>query len=378
MQAKILKPNMKSSRTIIEAISQRTSEPLTFMEVCGTHTVSIFRSGIRSLLPPNISLLSGPGCPVCVTDQGEIDCAIDLLDTPGIMIATYGDMLRVPGTHGSLAGKKSEGREVQVVTSAAQALNLAKKHPKKEVVFLAVGFETTAPATAATILEAAKERVQNFSILCFHKKTPLVLKQLVQDPVLQIDGFILPGHVSVILGHSGYRFISEEYGIPCAIAGFEPMDILLAIADLTFQRTSCTAALHSLYPRAVRPEGNLKALNLLDSVFQSCSASWRGLGVIPQSGYQLKDSYSFFDAIPKLELTIPTPPPPHGCRCGDILSGHLVPSQCPLFAAQCTPMTPIGPCMVSSEGSCSAYYKYNRRGVSSWKKLPLATEAEDA
>ncbi|MDD2378923.1 MULTISPECIES: hydrogenase formation protein HypD [Aminobacterium] len=362
---------------VIEAIGQRLTKPLTFMEVCGTHTVSIFRSGIRSVLPPGLSLISGPGCPVCVTDQGEIDCAINLLDMPDITMATYGDMLRVPGTRGSLSERKSDGKDVRLITSAAQALSIAEDNPEREIVFLAVGFETTAPATAATILEATEKNITNFSILVYHKQTPPVLEQLVKDPDLKINGFILPGHVSVILGHKAYRFLADHYGVPCAIAGFEPMDILLAIADLVFQHSNGETALHSLYPRAVRPEGNQKALDLISKVFTPCSARWRGLGLIPSSGYALKDEFAAFDALLRFGITIPTPKPPAGCCCGDVLAGHITPLKCPLFAAACTPMTPVGPCMVSSEGSCSAYYKYNRGGASPWKRSPSATEAAD-
>ncbi|MDD2206152.1 MAG: hydrogenase formation protein HypD [Aminobacterium sp.] len=366
-----------TAQHVIEAIGQRISKPLTFMEVCGTHTVSIFRSGIRSLLPEELSLVSGPGCPVCVTDQGEIDCAIDILDMPQITVATYGDMLRVPGTKSSLSERKSEGKDVRLVTSAAQALSIAENNPEREVVFLAVGFETTAPATAATVLEAREKNISNFSILSYHKQTPPVLEQLVQDPDLKIDGFILPGHVSVILGHNAYRFIAQKYKIPCAIAGFEPMDILLAIADLVFQHANGQAVLHSLYPRAVRPEGNQKALSMIDRVFTPCSARWRGLGEIPLSGYMLKEEFSSFDTLLRFQITLTSPPPPAGCRCGDVLAGHIRPLECPLFAKRCTPMTPVGPCMVSSEGSCSAYYKYNRGGESPWKKSHLATEVAD-
>lgn len=328
------------------------------MEVCGTHTVSIFRNGVRSLLPTEISLISGPGCPVCVTSQGEINAAVELARRPGTIVATYGDMLRVPGGSSSLAAERAAGRDVRVVTSAAEALHIAGENPDRETVFLAVGFETTSPATAAVVREAAEKGTSNFSVLCLHKVVPPALQLLASDKELQIDGFLLPGHVSTIIGEAPYRFLSEEYGIACAIAGFEAEDILFGVLELVRQIRTDKPAVRSLYRRAVRPDGNTRALKLLDQVFTASDASWRGLGVIPASGYALREPFRIFDAPGKLGLTVTEAPVPDGCRCGDVLSGLILPPECPLFGTACTPVNPVGPCMVSSEGSCAAHYKY--------------------
>lgn len=347
-----------------ETLKHLISRPVTFMEVCGTHTVSIFRSGIRSLLPEEITLLSGPGCPVCVTDQSEIDAAIALADIPNVTVTTFGDLLRVPGRGGSLLDARGHGADVRIVTSSLQALDTASREPGRQVVFLAPGFETTAPSTAAVILEAAEKKTANFSVLSLHKLVPPVLSVLAADPELTVDGLILPGHVSVILGESPYAFLPERYGIACAIAGFEAEEILFGLVELLRQIRTDRPAVRSLYGRAVRPEGNGKARALMERVFLPVDAPWRGLGVIPSSGLALREQFLPWDAAQRFPL--PTSPAhvETGCRCGDILTGKLTPPECPLFDNPCTPASPVGPCMVSSEGSCAAHYRYALRGIS--------------
>lgn len=347
---------------LIKALNRLAPKNMTFMEVCGTHTVSIFRNGIRSVVPQNIRLLSGPGCPVCVTAQGDIDAIIETAGNPGIIVATYGDMMRVPGTSGSLAQKRSEGADIRIITTASSCIDLALQNPSKEILFLAIGFETTAPATASMLMEAKERAVHNISVACFHKRTPPVLEKLAMDKDLKIDGFLLPGHVSVILGYEPYRFLADSYGIACSITGFEAEDILLGLADLAKQVMDGTPCLHSTYQRAVKPGGNKLAVELMEKVFVNSNAVWRGIGEIPDSGMKLNENFRDYDAISKLDMAVRKVAPPKGCRCGDVLSGRITPRECPLFAKGCDPVNPIGPCMVSGEGTCSAYYKYSRGG----------------
>ncbi|NLB83404.1 MAG: hydrogenase formation protein HypD [Synergistaceae bacterium] len=342
---------------IVDGLHRLNTRPLSVMEVCGTHTVAIFRSGIRSLLPPDLRLVSGPGCPVCVTDQGEIDGALSLVEK-GALVATYGDMLKVPCDRGSLASKRSEGYDVAIITNAMDVLALAEKHPDREVVFLAVGFETTSPATAALVKAASQKDISNLSVLSFHKRTPPVLTVLAGDPELKISGFLLPGHVCVILGHDPFRFLSRDCGLPSVIAGFEPEQILLGLAEILRQTARGESSLASVYGRAVRPEGNEKARRLLDEVFVVRDAPWRGIGVIPGSGYALAQKYESFDAEKRFSLSIQPGHSLPGCRCGDVLTGKITPPECPLFRTACTPLSPVGPCMVSSEGTCGAYFRF--------------------
>jgi hydrogenase expression/formation protein HypD len=347
-------------RTAGQALFRLVDRPLRFMEVCGTHTVSIYRSGLRALFPTALSLVSGPGCPVCVTAQEEIDTLVRISRMEGLVIATYGDMLRVPGSQQSLAEARAQGASVQVVLSAASALDLARETPDKTVVFAAVGFETTAPATAAVVLQATRENRENFLVLNLHKTVPTVLGTLAADPALALDGFLLPGHVSVILGLSPYAFLAEKYGLACVVAGFEPDQIMAGLVMLALQKKRRSFSVQSAYPQAVRSGGNDQAKAILDTVFDETGSTWRGLGFLPRSGLRLKDPYSRFDARVRLQITdIPAPEPP-GCRCGDVLAGRIAPFDCPLFGGSCTPEEPVGPCMVSSEGSCSAAYRYGR------------------
>ena len=349
------------ARHLTERIARACSGPVRFMEVCGTHTVSIFRSGIRSLLPETISLLSGPGCPVCVTAQGEIDAFIDLARQPDTIITTFGDLIRVPGSGSSLQREKAEGADVRIVYSTFDAVNLARQNPDQRVVFLGVGFETTAPTVAAAILAAHQQRLDNFSVVSAHKTVPRALEALAAGE-LNLDGFLLPGHVSVIIGLDAYRPFFDAHRIPCVVAGFEPSDLLQSIAMLVDQVAAGRPALENAYPRAVSEQGNPKARAVMDNVFEVADADWRGIGTIASSGLAIRDEYAAYDAVKVFGICPQTAPDPQGCACGEILTGVKIPPQCPLYKTVCNPMAPVGPCMVSSEGTCAAYYRYHGEG----------------
>jgi len=341
----------------IRAASRRK---IRLMEVCGTHTVSIFRSGIRSLLPETVSLISGPGCPVCVTDQRDIDAFVALSGVEDVIIATFGDLMRVPGSRSSLLRERAAGRDIRVVYSPLDALALARETPSRRVVFLGVGFETTAPAIAAAISLARTEGIGNFLVYSAHKCVPPALCALMELPEMALDGFLLPGHVSVIIGAGAYRAFVDRYRIPAVIAGFEPADILQAIHLLVTQIESGRAALENAYPRVVSETGNPKALRLLAEVFKPVDVPWRGLGILPASGLKLRDAYEAWDAEKAFDIDFQETPAPSGCACGDILTGRRLPPACPRFGRGCTPEHPVGPCMVSTEGTCAAYYRYGR------------------
>lgn len=339
-------------------IRENLTGPLRIMEVCGTHTMAIFRHGIRSLLPDEIELISGPGCPVCVTATGDIDRMIALAAKPGVTLATFGDLLRVPGSEGkSLAMARAEGARVEIVYSPADALELAR-NTDDLVVFPAIGFETTIPVIAATVLEARSGDVRNFMLLVSHKVVPPALEVLLSDPELAIDGLLCPGHVSAIIGEQAYQPLVERFHIPCVIAGFEPLDILSAVYMLTRQAGRGQALVENCYGRVVGREGNPRAREIIYRVFKPCDAWWRGLGEIPASGLELQAEFKDFDAATRFELPDVFVPEPKGCRCGEILTARIKPPLCPLFNTRCTPTHPIGPCMVSSEGTCAAYSKY--------------------
>jgi len=344
---------------LTRAIQKMSGPPLNLMEVCGTHTTAIFRHGIRSLLPSNVRLLSGPGCPVCVTTQGEIDVFIQLARRPDVMIATFGDLMRVPGSGSSLEKERAKGHDVRVIYSAMDALALAGRRPDKKVVFLGVGFETTAPTIAAAIATAQKTNVTNFLVFSAHKIVPPALSALIQDDRTRIDGFILPGHVSVVIGLDAYRPFFETARIPCVVSGFEPNDILRALLMIIRQINAQSPALENAYGRAVTAKGNAKAQALLDTVFETADAPWRGIGVISQSGLKIKAAFGNHDAGAVLEVAVKEAPEPKGCACGKVLLGIVQPPECRLYKNECTPMTPIGPCMVSTEGTCAAYYRYH-------------------
>ena len=331
------------------------------MEVCGTHTVAISRGGLRSIMPEGLRLISGPGCPVCVTDQNYMDQATYLArELPGVTIATYGDMVRVPGALGSLAEARSAGADVQVVSAAHEAVALAARRPDRRVIFLAVGFETTAPATALAVQQARREGLDNFFALTAHKLVLPAMRALLAQADVRIDGFLCPGHVSVITGWKAYEPLAAEFHRPCVVAGFDDEQILTGVAEILRQLAEDAPAAISVYP-PVRPEGNARAQEVMTEVFEVTDARWRGLGIIPQSGLELREAYAEFDAARRFELPTLDSPDPPGCRCGDVITGRCLPTDCALFATACTPRRPVGPCMVSSEGSCAAYYKYHHR-----------------
>ena len=330
------------------------------MEVCGTHTVSIFRSGIRAMLPENLRLVSGPGCPVCVTAQRHIDAAIELATQPGVILATYGDMMRVPGRSSSLERLRADGAQIRVVNSARTALDLAGANPERSVVFLGVGFETTAPATAATLLEAERDGIENFSVLMCHKLVVPAMQALLDAGDVPLDGFLAPGHVSVIIGSAAYQPVAIEHHRPVVVAGFEPEQVLAGLVGLVRQVAEGRAAVENVYSAVVTDTGNRVAMGLMEQVFTSGDAPWRELGVIARSGLDLAPRYQRFDALTRFGLELGEDVEHPLCRCGEVITGKADPIDCPAFGTECDPLNPIGPCMVSSEGTCAAWYKYNR------------------
>ncbi len=344
--------------TLTKKLQDLSNQPVRIMEVCGTHTMSIFKHGLRQMLPKGIQLISGPGCPVCVTPSGVIDAFVELAGRPEVIIATFGDMIRVPGTGNSLMRAKAAGADVNIVYSPMDSLKIAEQNPDKLVVFLSVGFETTTPTIAATILEADRRKIGNFCIFPANKTMPAPLKVLMEDPKLQVDGLLCPGHVSIISGSENYRFLVDDYGIACVVAGFEPTDILLSVIALVKQVQEGRPALENCYGRVVTAEGNVKARKIVDMVFTPVDSEWRGLGSIKLSGLTLREEYRSFDVIERLEIQITPSSEPKGCRCGDVLKGIAQPPDCPIFGNRCTPGSPVGPCMVSSEGTCAAWYRY--------------------
>ena len=385
----------------IKRLAERIGHPVRLMEVCGTHTMTAFRSGLRSLLPPNVELLSGPGCPVCVTPDDFVDRAIAIARRPDVIIATFGDLLRVPGTESSLERERARGADIRVVYSALDALALAQKQPDRKIVFLGVGFETTAPTVAWVIRKAARLRqgfggqahlrqgfplrdaaaagqvggqarlrqgsggqargMANFMVLTAHRTMPPAMAALLQGGEVAIDGFLCPGHVSAIIGTRPYEFISRDYSLPCVVAGFEADDMLAAIAMLLKQVAEKRAQVEIQYTRGVSADGNLEALKIMAEVFEPCDAEWRGLGTIPASGLDIREAYRAHDAQ-AVFTPQPCPKPVHrpACLCGDVLRGAKLPTDCTLFRTACTPETPVGACMVSSEGTCAAYYRYGK------------------
>ncbi len=346
-------------RDLIDRIDAVCHEPVQLMEVCGTHTMAVFRHGLRSLLPENLRLISGPGCPVCVTDQSEIDAIIHLAAGNEVILATFGDLMRVPGADSSLQKQKARGADVRIVYSPLDALKIAKDNPDRRIVFAGVGFETTVPMVAASILAAKKADLGNYFVFSAHKTVPPALEFLMNLPQVNIDGFLLPGHVSAIIGRDGYRPFHDKHPIPAAIAGFEPADILLAVLTLVSDVSAGKAGLTNCYRRVVPDNGNPKARRIIDRVFAGADAVWRGLGTIPGSGLQIRETFAAFDAGRVFDLPVAASHDTAGCICGKILTGLATPMDCPRFKTACTPLDPIGPCMVSSEGTCAAYYRYH-------------------
>ncbi len=351
-----------NAERIPEAISRLKLGNVRIMEVCGTHTMSIAKAGIKQLLPANVKLISGPGCPVCVTPTGVINEILSLSEYDDIVIATYGDMMRVPGTRqgDSLQRRKAQGARVEIVYSAVDAVELAERMPDKQVVFLGVGFETTAPGTGAAIEIAFERRIHNFFILPMLKLVEPSLRALVAMEDFNIDGFLCPGHVATIIGEKGFTFLTEEYKMPSVICGFEPGDIIVSIYRLLLQISQKTPSLENEYIRAVSKEGNQLAQETIDKYFVPCDSIWRGLGPIKKSGLAIREEYAMFDAVRRFNINMDNNQGEGACRCGDVIKGKSEPADCPLFGRVCVPENAVGPCMVSSEGACAAYYKYQQ------------------
>ncbi|MBD2359042.1 hydrogenase formation protein HypD [Tolypothrix sp. FACHB-123] len=358
-------------RREISKLSQQLEKPIKIMEVCGGHTHSIFKYGIEEILPDRIELIHGPGCPVCVMPKGRIDDAIAICEHDNVIFTTFGDAMRVPGSHTSLLQARATGADIRMVYSPLDSLQIAKDNPDKEIVFFGLGFETTAPSTALTILQAATENISNFSMFCNHVLVIPALKALLDNPDLQLDGFVGPGHVSMVIGTDPYQFIPQQYHKPIVVSGFEPLDILQSIWMLLQQILENRCEVENQYNRIVQPAGNQTALAAINKVFVAREQfEWRGLGDIPESGLQIRPEYAQFDA--ELKFTIPNikVADHKACKCGEILKGVLKPWQCKVFGTACTPETPIGTCMVSSEGACAAYYKYGRLSTIAKNTMP--------
>lgn len=345
-------------KPLVEELQQVVTKPLRVMEVCGSHTMAIFRNGLRTILPEGMELVSGPGCPVCVTSAPHMDAFIAMADQPGVRVAIFGDLFRVPGSNGSLANASSRGAKVDIVYSAMDALELAKRNPDELVVFLGVGFETTTPTIAATIMAAKVQGIENFVVFSTQKTMPPPLIALLDDPELKIDGLLCPGHVSSIIGAKAYEPLATKYGLACVVAGFETADLVKGLIVLAKQVANNDIKVENIYPRVVSWDGNARACQMVDEIFEPTDMEWRGLGVIPGSGLKIREKYSKFDAQVRLEIDLPEVEEAKGCMCGQILKGIATPIECPLFNKRCSPANPIGPCMVSSEGTCAAYHKY--------------------
>jgi len=340
-------------------LAEARGRPLALMEVCGGHTHAIFKFGIENLLPPAIELVHGPGCPVCVLPMGRVDDCVALAETPGVILATFGDAMRVPGSRKSLQQAKAEGADVRMVYSPLDALALARAHPDREVVFFALGFETTMPSTALTVLQAEAEGIANFSLFCNHITIIPTMKAILDAPDLRIDGFLGPGHVSMVIGTAPYRFIAENYQKPLVVSGFEPVDVLQSIWMVLQQLAEGRAEIENQYARVVPEGGNDRALQAVDRVFELRPFfEWRGLGSIDHSGVRMRDEYARFDAERRFAVPDVRIADPESCQCGAVLTGAIKPWECGVFGKSCTPASPLGALMVSSEGACAATYQY--------------------
>ncbi len=343
---------------IIQDIRRHSTRPVRLMEFCGGHTVAILKFGLRQLLPEVVSMFSGPGCPVCVTTASDIDKIVALSRQPGVVTATFGDLTRIPGNRSSLQQSRAEGNDIRIVYSALEALDLARRCPDRKVIMIGIGFETTAPTIAASLLQARKENLKNYLVYSFHKLTPPVMKVILDAGETHIDGIVCPGHVSAIIGSRPYEYIPRNYKVGCVVTGFEALDILLGVEMLVKQIESRHPEVEIAYRRAVRHEGNEMALKLMSQVFDIVGANWRGIGLVPESGLSLKSEFGEFDASKVFDFSGVGTCDPSGCLCGEILRGIKTPSECTLFRRNCTPEHPVGPCMVSSEGACAAYNLY--------------------
>lgn len=346
------------AQRLIARVRELARRPVRLMEFCGSHTHAIARFGLRQAIGPNVTMRAGPGCPVCVTSSADLDRAITLAGIPGVIVTTFGDMMRVPGRRGTLQEARARGADVRVVYSPMDALHIAQENPSAQVVFIGVGFETTAPAVAATIYQAHAMGIPNFSVFSIHKRTPPATRAVLNAGEVALDGILGPGHVSAITGSEAWRFLPLEYDIPCAVAGFEPLDILQGIAALVESVVTGQPDVFNAYGRGVRPEGNSSALSMLERVFQITDAEWRGFGIIPASGLKIRPAFADYDAELRFPIEVQDAGEPPGCRCGEVLRGVMEPHDCPLFRGVCTPQHPVGPCMVSAEGACSAYFLY--------------------
>ncbi|MCX7986862.1 MAG: hydrogenase formation protein HypD [Bacteroidales bacterium] len=351
--------NSEAIKSLSAYLHKISNKEITIMEVCGSHTMSVHRFGIHDLLPEHIHLISGPGCPVCVTSIDFMDKAIALARLPNTIITTFGDLIKVPGSTSSLEKERANGADIRIVFSINEALEMAERYPDKEIVFLAIGFETTTPPTAAGVLRAHSSGIKNFSILSAHKIMPPPMQALIEEGI-PIDGFLAPGHVSTITGIEMYRFIPEKFRKGVVVSGFEPTDILQSVIMLVQQFEKQEPNVEIQYRRVVKPEGNIKAMQMIEEVFEVTSANWRGLGNLPNSALQLKKRYAHFDAEKKFQISLDAPHEPKGCICGLILKGLRTPPQCTLFGKLCTPDNPVGACMVSSEGACNVFYRYKK------------------
>jgi len=345
----------------IRRMAQKLSKPVNFMEVCGTHTMSIYQYGIRTLLPENVRLISGPGCPVCVTPIAYVDKALLCAEDPHNIIATFGDMLRVPGSRSSLMEQRASGGDIRIVYSPLDAVKLAKDNRDRTVIFLGVGFETTVPTIAASILLAKQQKLENYHVLAAHKTMPVPMEILTADPELGLSGYLCPAHVSTVIGGNAYKPLADKYHIPCVVTGFEPADVMQGIEMLLAQILAGEGKVEIQYRRAVSWNGNPKAMDLINQFFEPCDAEWRGLGTLPGSGLEIRSEYISFDAEKALSLPSVEGIEQKGCLCGEVLRGKITPFDCPLFGTLCTPESPVGACMVSSEGTCAAAYKYGER-----------------
>jgi hydrogenase expression/formation protein HypD len=343
---------------LVARIKEQVHQPIRLMEFCGGHTHAILRFGIRKLLPSEVVMLSGPGCPVCVTSSADLDRSIALSRIPEVILTTFGDMVRVRGTRGSLQGERAKGADVRIVYSPLDALKLAEKQPHRPVIFLGVGFETTAPGVAASVLEAEAKGLKNYFVFPLHKLTPPAALAILNAGEVRLSGILGPGHVTTVIGTDAWEFLPSQYGVPIAVAGFEPLDILRAISMLADQIGKGQARVDNAYSRSVLPRGNPTALTIMNRVFEVSDAEWRGLGILPRSGLRLREIYAPFDATRAFCINVSSSGEPPGCRCGEVLRGLLIPTECSLFRRVCSPENPVGPCMVSSEGACSAYLQF--------------------
>ncbi len=367
---------LREIRQLVERIETCRSRPLQIMEVCGGHTHSIFRYGLQQMLPAEIEFVHGPGCPVCVLPMGRVDDCIALAQTPGVIFTTFGDAMRVPGSKKSLLQAKAEGADVRMVYSPLDALKLARENPQREVIFFGLGFETTMPSTALTVLQARAENVRNFSLFCNHITIIPTIKAILDSPDLHLDGFLGPGHVSMVIGTAPYDFIARHYRRPIVVAGFEPLDVLHAMWMILKQLAEGRCEVENQYARIVPEEGNALSLGAVNEVYELREFfEWRGLGSIDHSGVRMRESFAAWDAerkfaVPNLKIA-----DPKSCQCGEVLKGVIKPRECKVFGTACTPETPLGALMVSSEGACAAYYNFGRIDISSLTQSPAERRA---